>query len=86
MSKHIGVMLAIAIAAGAAGCATYPEITSRTVIVSGIGPVEVEHLTVRVVSVDRSNRSVIVEQHGNQWLDNHRTIDRKSTRLNSSHT
>lgn len=68
MSKHIGATLAIAIAVSAASCAPYPEITSRTVIVSGIGPVEVEHLTVRVVSIDRPHRSVVVEQHGNQWL------------------
>ena len=68
MSKHIGLIVALALAAGAAGCATTPEITTQTVIVAGVGPVDIERLNVRVVSVDRPNRTVIVEQRGRRWL------------------
>lgn len=68
MSKHIGLIVAISLAAGLAGCATTPEVTIQTVIVAGVGPVDIERLNVRVVSVDRPNRSVIVEQRGHTWL------------------
>jgi hypothetical protein len=37
------------------------------VVIEGIGPVEVERLNVRVVSVDRANRAVVVEQRGYRW-------------------
>jgi hypothetical protein len=67
MSKHIGLVVALSLAAGIAGCATGPEITSQTVIVAGVGPVEIERLNVRVVSIDRADRSVVVEQRGNAW-------------------
>ncbi|MGX1786585.1 hypothetical protein ACWIGM_07605 [Bosea sp. NPDC055332] len=67
MSKHIALVLAFSIAAGMAGCATGPEITSDTVIVAGVGPVEIERLNVRVISIDRANRSVVVEQNRNTW-------------------
>ena len=68
MSKRIGLIVAIAIAAGVAGCATGPEITTQTVIVAGVGPVAIERLNVRVVSIARPSRSVIVEQRGHTWL------------------
>ncbi|MCR4519973.1 MULTISPECIES: hypothetical protein [Bosea] len=68
MSKRIGLIVAISLAAAVAGCATSPEITTRTVIVAGVGPVEIERLNVRVVSVDAPNRSVLVEQRGLRWL------------------
>ena len=68
MSKHIGLIVAISLAAGVAGCATSPEITTQTVIVAGVGPVDIERLNVRVVSIDRPNRSVLVEQRGNRWV------------------
>lgn len=68
MPKLIGPLFAAALALGAAGCATAPVVTSETVIVAGVGPVEVERLGVRVVSIDRPNRSVVVEQRGNRWL------------------
>jgi hypothetical protein len=35
---------------------------TQSVVVAGVGPVEIEHLYVRVVSIDRANRSVVVEQ------------------------
>lgn len=68
MSKFIGPFFAVALALGAAGCATTPVVTTETVIIAGVGPVEIERLTVRVVSIDRPNRSVIVEQRGSRWL------------------
>lgn len=68
MSKHISWIFALSIAAAVAGCATTPVVNTTTVIVAGVGPVEIESLTVRVVSVDRASRSVIVEQRGRRWL------------------
>ena len=68
MPKFIGPFFAVALALGAAGCATTPVVTTETVIIAGVGPVEIERLTVRVVSIDRPNRSVIVEQRGSRWL------------------
>jgi len=70
MSKHIGLIVALSLAAGVAGCATSPVVTTQTVIVAGVGPVDIERLNVRVVSVDRPNRTVVVEQRGQQWLVN----------------
>lgn len=67
MSRRIGLIVALSLAAGVAGCATGPEITSQTVVVAGLGPVEIERLNVRVVSIDRANRSVVVEQNRNTW-------------------
>ncbi|WP_157733145.1 hypothetical protein [Bosea sp. AS-1] len=68
MSKFIGPFFAVALALGATGCATAPITTSETVVVAGVGPVEIERLSVRVISIDRPNRSVIVEQNGYRWL------------------
>jgi len=68
MSKHISWIVALSIAAAVAGCATTPVVNTTTVIVAGVGPVEIESLSVRVVSVDRPSRSVIVEQRGRRWL------------------
>lgn len=68
MSRCINWTLAISLALGAAACATYPEVATRTVIVEGVGPVEIEQLNVRVVTVDRDSRSVVVEQRGYRWL------------------
>ena len=67
MPRHISLIVALSIAAGVAACAPYPEIASETVIVAGVGPVEIERLNVRVVSIDRTDRSVVVEQQGNTW-------------------
>lgn len=68
MSRCISWTLAISLAVGVAACAPYPEVTTQTVIVAGVGPVEVERLNVRLVSIDRANRSVVVEQRGYRWL------------------
>lgn len=68
MSKHITWIFALAAVTAASGCAPYPIVSSETVVVAGVGPVEVERLNVRVVSVDRANRSVVVEQGRRKWL------------------
>ncbi len=45
MSKRMSWIFALPIAAALAGCATGPVVTSQTVIVAGVGPVEIERLT-----------------------------------------
>lgn len=70
MSKRINWIFALAVATAASGCAPYPLVSSETVIVAGIGPVEIERLNVRVVSVNRADRSVVVEQGRRRWLVN----------------
>jgi hypothetical protein len=68
MSKRISWIFALSHAAGLAGCATQPIVTSQTVVIAGVGPVEIERLNVRVVDIDRANRTVVVEQRGRRWL------------------
>jgi hypothetical protein len=66
MSKHTSWIIAIALAVGVAGCAD-PMVTSSTVIVAGVGPVEVERLDVEVVDVQPSERMVVVRQGRRSW-------------------
>lgn len=40
---------------------------AQSVVVRGIGPVTAETFNVRVVSVDRASRNVVVERRGRQW-------------------
>lgn len=67
MSKHMSWILGLSLAAGIAGCAPYPMVTSQTVVVAGLGPVEVEQLNVTVVNVDRAARLVAVRQGLYTW-------------------
>jgi hypothetical protein len=67
MSRQMSWIFAIALAAGVAGCAPYPTITTQTVIVAGVGPVEVEQLNVEVVDVNPAERVVLVRQGGRSW-------------------
>ncbi len=67
MLKRMSMILAIALAAGTAGCATSPTVTRQTVIVAGVGPVEVEQLNVEVVDVEPADRIVRVRQGRNTW-------------------
>ncbi|RXT55336.1 hypothetical protein B6S44_09460 [Bosea sp. Tri-44] len=67
MLKHLSVFLALSLAAGVAGCATSPTVTSQTVIVAGVGPVEVEQLNVEIVDVEPAERMVRVRQGRNTW-------------------
>jgi hypothetical protein len=67
MLKKISVIFAVLLAAGVAGCATSPTVTSQTVLVAGVGPVEVEQLDVEIVDVDPVERMVIVRQGRQTW-------------------
>ncbi|KRE00655.1 hypothetical protein ASE61_19485 [Bosea sp. Root670] len=67
MSKQVSWIFAIALAMGLAGCASYPTVTSQTVIVAGVGPVEVEQLNVDVVDVQAAERIVVVRQGRQTW-------------------
>ena len=40
---------------------------AQSISVRGVGPVQMENLQVRVVSVDRDSRNVVVERRGRQW-------------------
>jgi hypothetical protein len=65
MLKKISVIAAISFAL--AGCATTPTVTSQTVIVAGIGPVEVERLDVEVAAVNPAERIVVIKQGRQTW-------------------
>lgn len=66
MSKRMSWALVVALGLGVAGCA-YPTVTSQTVIVAGVGPVEVERIRVEVAAVDPAARMVIVRQGRFAW-------------------
>jgi hypothetical protein len=67
MSKHISWIFAASLVLGAAGCATTPVVTTQTVIVAGVGPVEVERLDVEIVDVDPAARMVHIRQGLRSW-------------------
>jgi hypothetical protein len=67
MAKQTSWIFAIALAAGLAGCAPYPTITTSTVIVEGVGPVDIEQLNVEIVDVRASERIVRVRQGVRTW-------------------
>lgn len=65
MLKKISVIAAMSFAL--AGCATTPTVTSQTVIVAGVGPVEVERLDVEIAAVNPAERIVVVRQGRQTW-------------------
>jgi hypothetical protein len=65
MLKKISVIAAVSFAL--AGCATTPTVTSQTIIVAGVGPVEVERLDVEVAAVNPAERIVVVKQGRQTW-------------------
>ncbi|MCV9936551.1 hypothetical protein OIU35_09250 [Boseaceae bacterium BT-24-1] len=65
MLKKISVIAAVSFAL--AGCATTPTVTSQTVIVAGVGPVEVERLDVEIAAVNPAERIVVVKQGRQTW-------------------
>ncbi|HEV7260511.1 MAG TPA: hypothetical protein VGN82_22205 [Bosea sp. (in: a-proteobacteria)] len=67
MSKRMNWILALALAVGIAGCASNPTVTTSTVIVAGVGPVEVEQLDVEIVDVQPAERIVVVRQGARSW-------------------
>jgi hypothetical protein len=67
MLKQISLIFAVSLAVGVAGCATDPTVTSQTVIVAGVGPVEIEQLDVEIADVNPAERMVIVRQGRQTW-------------------
>lgn len=65
MLKKISLIAAVSFAL--AGCATTPTVTSQTVIVAGVGPVEVERLDVEIAAVNPAERIVVVKQGRQTW-------------------
>jgi len=65
MLQKISLIAAVSLAL--AGCATTPVVTSQTVVVAGVGPVEVERLDVEVAAVNPADRIVIVRQGRQTW-------------------
>lgn len=65
MLKKISVIAAVSFAL--AGCATTPTVTSQTVVVAGVGPVEVERLDVEIAAVNPAQRTVVVKQGRQTW-------------------
>ena len=67
MLKQMSLIFAVSLTVGLAGCATAPIVTSQTVIVAGVGPVEVEQLDVDVVDVQPAERMVVIRQGRQTW-------------------
>ncbi len=65
MLKKISLIAVVSFAL--AGCATTPTVTSQTVIVAGVGPVEVERLDVEIAAVNPAERIVVVKQGRQTW-------------------
>lgn len=65
MLKKMSVIAVMSFAL--AGCATTPTVTSQTVIVAGVGPVEVERLDVEIAAVNPAERIVVVKQGRQTW-------------------
>lgn len=65
MSKFTSLTLAAVLALGGAACA--PVVTSETVIVAGVGPVEVEQIDIEVVNVVPASRLATVRQGRFVW-------------------
>lgn len=67
MLKYLGVIVVLALGIALASCASTPVVTNQTVIVAGVGPVEVEQMNVDIVDVEPSERIVRVRQGRNTW-------------------
>ncbi|CAD5281905.1 conserved exported hypothetical protein [Bosea sp. 62] len=65
MLQKISLIAAVSFAL--AGCATTPVVTSQTVVVAGVGPVEVERLDVEVAAVQPADHIVVVRQGRQTW-------------------
>ena len=65
MLQKISLIAAVSFAL--AGCATTPVVTSQTIVVAGVGPVEVERLDVEVVAVHPADHIVVVRQGRLTW-------------------
>lgn len=67
MSKKMGWILALSLSLAVAGCASAPTVTTQTVVVAGVGPVEIERLDVEIVDVKPAERLVVVRQGRRMW-------------------
>jgi hypothetical protein len=67
MLKQMSLIFAVSLTVGLAGCATDPIVTSQTVIVAGVGPVDVEQLDVEIADVQPADRMVVVRQGRQTW-------------------
>lgn len=65
MPKLSSWTIAVMLALGSAGCA--PVITSQTVMVAGVGPVEIEHIDVEIVAVAPEEHVATVRQGRFVW-------------------
>lgn len=65
MSRLNNWAIVLMLAIGSAGCA--PVVTTQTIVVAGVGPVEVEQINVEVVGVDALTRTVTVRQGRFAW-------------------
>ena len=65
MPKLSGWAFAVILALGGAGCA--PVVTSQTVVVAGVGPVEIEQINVEIVAVAPEEQVVTVRQGRFVW-------------------
>jgi hypothetical protein len=64
---HMRVCAVLALALAAPLSAVVFPAQAQSVSVPGVGPVKTEKVQVRVVSVDRDARSVVVERRGRRW-------------------
>jgi hypothetical protein len=65
MLKPVGCALVISLTFGIAGCA--PTVTSQTVMVAGLGPVDIEQINVEIVAVAPALRMATVRQGRFVW-------------------
>ena len=65
--RHMRVCAVLALALAAPLSAVVFPAQAQSVSVPGVGPVQTEKVQVRVVSVDRDSRSVVVERRGRRW-------------------
>ena len=64
---HVRVYAVLALLFASPLSAVILPAQAQSISVRGIGPVQTENVQVRVVSVDRDTRNVVVERRGRQW-------------------
>ena len=64
---HMRVCAVLALALAAPLSAVVFPAQAQSISVPGVGPVQAEKVQVRVVSVDRNSRNVVVERRGRRW-------------------
>ena len=64
---HMRVCAVLALLLASPLSAVNAPAQAQSISVRGVGPVQTENVQVRVVSVDRNSRNVVVERRGRQW-------------------